>query len=77
MYYLYTMLYRMENDAERPQDYSTGINFLEQNFSQLPAEGQSQLKKYLQSLVSLQNTMIGTKSVNIIHISSNENSNGK
>jgi len=42
------------------KDKQSGINFLEQNFSKLSKKGQSRLKKYLQSLISLQNTITGT-----------------
>jgi hypothetical protein len=65
-----TMPNRVENGLEHLQDNSSGINFLEQNFSQLSAEGQSRLKNYLQSLVSLQNTMTGTVSADNIRVSS-------
>jgi len=54
------MLYCLENDVLGSQGNSSEIKFLEQNFSQLSAEGQSQLRDYLQSLVSLQNTFIET-----------------
>jgi hypothetical protein len=54
------------------QDSPSDINFLKQNFSQLPVDGQSCLKDYLQSLVSLQNAITGVNSVDKIPISSKE-----
>jgi hypothetical protein len=53
------MLCSVENGVVGQQDNSSGIIILEQNFPQLSAEGQFHLKNYLQSLVSLQNTMTG------------------
>jgi hypothetical protein len=41
------------------KENSVDISILEQNFTQLPAEGKILLKKYLQNLVSMQNTMTG------------------
>jgi len=55
------------------QNSLSDINFLEQNFSQLSTEGQFHLKDYLQSLVSLQNAITGTKFEDNVRISSNEN----
>jgi len=54
------------------KNISSDIDFLEQNFSQLPAEGQSYLKDYLKSLVSLQNAITEVSSVDKIPISSKE-----
>jgi len=71
------MLYSTENDAGDSQDYSFGINFLEQNFHQLSADGQSHLKDYLESLVSLQNTIIGTEFADSLHVSLKGNRDGK
>jgi hypothetical protein len=71
MYIYITMLCYAENDVANLQDNSSGINFLEQNFFQLSAEGQSQLKNYLQSLVSLQNIMTGAVSADSVRVSSN------
>jgi hypothetical protein len=62
------MLCYTENDVVGLQDNSSGIIFLEQNFSQLSAEGQFRLKNYLQSLVSLQNTMTGMVSADNIRV---------
>jgi hypothetical protein len=70
------MLYCAENGVLGSQGNSSDINFLKQNFSQLSAEGQSQLKDYLQSLVSLQNTMTGTEVADSTHGLSNENRRG-
>jgi len=77
VYYLITMLYYTENDVVSSQDNSYGINFLKQNFHQLSVEGQSRLKEYLQSLISLQNTIIGTESADSVHVSLKGNMNGK
>jgi len=63
----------MDNGFAGSQDSLSDINLLKQNFSKLSVDGQSQLKDYLQSLIFLQNTMIGTKSADNIHVSSNEN----
>jgi hypothetical protein len=65
------MLYSAGNGAVGQQDKSSCLIFLEQNFSKLSAEGQSQLKNYLQSLVSLQNTMTGAVSADSVRVSSN------
>ena len=66
----------MDNGFAGSQDSPSDINLLKQNFSKLSVDGQSQLKDYLQSLVFLQNTLIGTKSADNIHVSSNENKSG-
>ena len=66
----------MDNGFAGSQDSLSDINLLKQNFSKLSVDGQSQLKDYLQSLVFLQNTLIGTKSADNIHVSSNENKSG-
>jgi hypothetical protein len=58
------------------QDSPSDINLLEQNFSQLSAEGQSQLKDYLQSLVSLQNAITKMDSADNVHVSLNGNQIG-
>jgi len=42
------------------------------NFSQLPVDGQSRLKDYLKSFISLQNTITGVSSVDKIPIPSKE-----
>ena len=76
VYYNITMLYCVENDVLGSQDNSSGVNFLEQNFPQLSAEGQSRLKDYLKSLVSLQNTMIGTETADSVRDSVKKNRNG-
>ena len=76
VYYNITMLYCAENGVLASQGNSSEISFLEQNFSKLSAEGQSHLKDYLQSLVSLQNTMTETKVADSTHGSSNENRRG-
>jgi hypothetical protein len=62
----------MSNGFICSQDSLSDINFLEQNFSQLPEDGQSHLKEYLQSLVSLQKAITGGDSVDKIPISSKE-----
>jgi hypothetical protein len=66
------MLYCAKNDILDSQGNSSEINFLEQNFSQLSAEGQSRLKDYLQNLVSLQNTITGTEVANSVRDLSKE-----
>ena len=42
------------------KDKSSDISLLEQEFAQLPPEGRNLLIKYLQNLISLQNTAVGT-----------------
>jgi hypothetical protein len=49
-----------KNNIVNRQSNSSGISFLEQNYSKLSIKEQSKLIKYLQSLVSLQNTITGT-----------------
>jgi len=53
------MSFQENNSYLRSEKKSHGISFLEKNFSKLSKEGQSHLKNYLQSLVSLQKTMTG------------------
>jgi len=71
------MLYYAGNDTGYSKSYSSGINFLEQNFHQLSTEGQSQLKDYLQSLVSLQNTITGADSADSVRVLLKGNMSGK
>ena len=71
------MLYCAKNDAVSSQDNSFGINFLEQNFHQLSAEEQSRLKEYLQSLVSLQNTITETEVADSVRVSLKGNMSDK
>jgi hypothetical protein len=54
------------NSAAGQKENSSDIGILEQNFTQLPAEGKSLLKNYLQNLVSLQNAMRGAISIDNI-----------
>jgi len=54
------MAFNMDSAFTGSQNSSSEISFLEQNFSKLSTEGQSRFKDYLQSLVSLQNTMTET-----------------
>jgi len=66
----------MQSLMNDTKDYSSGINFLEQNFHKLPLEGKSRLKDYLQSLVSLQNTMKGVEFADSVNVSLIENQGG-
>jgi ribosomal protein S18 len=54
------------------KDNSSSVSFLKQNFYQLSKKGQSQLKDYLKSLVSLQNTITEKISLDNSHDSSKE-----
>jgi seryl-tRNA synthetase len=66
-------MYRdMENNTEEAKTTTYGIRFLEQTFNQLPAEGKETLKKFLQSVVAIQNTVKSTVSVGKIQSSINE-----
>jgi hypothetical protein len=51
----------MDSGEDDPRGSSSlsGIDVLEQCFSQLPPDGKTHIKDYLQSLVSMQNTMAG------------------
>ena len=71
------MMSNIENNLFCSQDNNSNINFLEQNFSQLSADGQSHLKNYLQSLVSLQNIIKGTESADSVHVSLKGNMSDK
>ena len=53
------MLANKRDGAERCWDRPVGIGFLEQGFEKLPTDGKNKLKDFLQSLVSLQNTVAG------------------
>ena len=66
----------MLNSANKGQDSCQGSSFdadiLGQGFSQLSAEGRVHLKDFLENLVSMQNTMTGTITVNDARSSSND-----
>jgi hypothetical protein len=70
------MSYCVENGVLGSQGNFSEISFLEQNFSKLSAEGQVRLKDYLQSLVSLQNTITGTEVATSVRDLLNKNRSG-
>jgi hypothetical protein len=62
--------------VEDAKDTSFGIDILEHNFTQLPAEGRFLLINFLQNLVSMQNTMSGAVSAENARSSSNDSKGG-
>jgi len=49
----------MKNNVNDRKENSSDIGILEQNFTQLPAEGKFLFKEFLQNLVSMQEMMTG------------------
>jgi hypothetical protein len=70
------MAFYVENDLLVSQGNISNIKFLEQIFSQLSAEGQTRLKDYLKSLVSLQNAITGMEYADSVCVSLKRNRNG-
>ena len=68
------MLCSVEKGVEETGNCSFGTDILAYGFTQLPAEGRSHFKEFLQNLVSMQNTMTGADNT---QSSSNENQEGR
>jgi len=61
------MLCSVENSAKIAEDGSLAERILEQQFSLLSAEGKTHLRDYLKNLVSMQNAMIESFSMDEAH----------